>query len=309
METYEKYPSWKTFQTYFPEDWRITPDCSPLEYYWTWKDFDVHIDHYNVSSEKKKHKLILLHGGGGNGRLLSPVAVFFHKMGYECIAPDLPGFGLTKIHKPNSYFTWINLVNELVNLELEKSNSPIVLCGVSLGGMLAYQVACLNKQISGLIVTSLADTRKKSVQIGLAKNKLFGVVSPILLNGLSQLTDDIKIPIKWTTKMWAMANNPSFVKALMKDKVGSGSSVYLKFFRTLFEVSPEIEPKDFNLCPLLFLQPENDYIIPWSTSRPFYDALSCEKKMVVLENCGHIPLEKPGTDQMIEAVISFLNEL
>tara|TARA_B100000886_G_scaffold321742_1_gene264180 strand:+ start:272 stop:439 length:168 start_codon:yes stop_codon:yes gene_type:complete len=27
---------------------------------------------------------------------------FFQKLGYECIAPDLPGFGLTKIHKPNS---------------------------------------------------------------------------------------------------------------------------------------------------------------------------------------------------------------
>ena len=51
---------------------------------------------------QKKHKLILLHGGGGNGRLLSPIGVFFQKLGYECIAPDLPGFGLTKIHKPNS---------------------------------------------------------------------------------------------------------------------------------------------------------------------------------------------------------------
>ena len=56
--------------------------------------------------------------------------------------------------------------------------------------------------------------------------------------------------------MWAMANNPEFVKALKNDKIGSGSAVYLKFFRTLFEVSPEIEPEDFNRCPLLFLQPE-----------------------------------------------------
>lgn len=280
-----------------------------MEYYWNWDNFDVHIDHYYVDSTQKKHKLILLHGGGGNGRLLSPIAVFLQKLGYECIAPDLPGFGLTKIHKPNSYYTWINLVNELVNQELEKSKSPIVLCGVSLGGMLAYQVACLNKNISGLIVTSLADTRKKSVQIGLSKNKWFGAISPTLLSGMSSITDDIKIPIKWTTKMWAMANNPEFVKALKNDKIGSGSAVYLKFFRTLFEVSPEIEPEDFNTCPLLFLQPEKDYIIPWSMSKPFYESLSCKKEMVILKNCGHIPLEKPGINQMIDAATSFLDKL
>ena len=280
-----------------------------MEYYWNWDNFDVHIDHYYVDSTQKKHKLILLHGGGGNGRLLSPIAVFLQKLGYECIAPDLPGFGLTKIHKPNSYYTWINLVNELVNQELKKSKSPIVLCGVSLGGMLAYQVACLNKNISGLIVTSLADTRKKSVQIGLSKNKWFGAISPTLLSGMSSITDDIKIPIKWTTKMWAMANNPEFVKALKNDKIGSGSAVYLKFFRTLFEVSPEIEPEDFNTCPLLFLQPEKDYIIPWSMSKPFYESLSCKKEMVILKNCGHIPLEKPGINQMIDAATSFLDKL
>ena len=309
MESYETYSSWKTFQTFFPDEWRITSKYKPIEYYWNWDNFDVHIDHYYVDSTQKKHKLILLHGGGGNGRLLSPIAVFLQKLGYECIAPDLPGFGLTKIHKPNSYYTWINLVNELVNQELKKSKSPIVLCGVSLGGMLAYQVACLNKNISGLIVTSLADTRKKSVQIGLSKNKWFGAISPTLLSGMSSITDDIKIPIKWTTKMWAMANNPEFVKALKNDKIGSGSAVYLKFFRTLFEVSPEIEPEDFNRCPLLFLQPEKDYIIPWSMSKPFYESLSCKKEMVILKNCGHIPLEKPGINQMIDASTSFLDKL
>ena len=309
LDTYDSYPSWRKFQPYFPEDWRINEQNAPEEYYWKWRDFDVHIDHYKTINKQKNFKLILLHGGGGNGRLLSPVAVFFNRLGYECIAPDLPGFGLTKIHKPNSYYTWIDLVNDLIDSELEKSNMPIVLSGISLGGMLAYQVACLNKKVSGLIVTSLADTRKKSVQMGLARNKLFGAVSPLLLSKLSVLTDDLKIPIKWTTKMWAMANNSNFVNYLMGDKVGSGSWVFLKFFRTLFEASPEIEPENFDLCPLLFLQPEKDYIIPWSMSKPFYDALSCPKSLVFLENCGHIPLEKPGTDQMINSVVEFLEEL
>ena len=128
------------------------------------------------------------------------------------------GFGLTKINSPNSYYTWIRLVNDLVNKELDKDSKPIVLCGVSLGGMLAYQVACLNSRITGLIVTSLADTRKKTVQLGLAKTELLGAISPILLNSLSVLTDDIKIPIKWTTKM-GYGKRSFFVRALKKIKL------------------------------------------------------------------------------------------
>ena len=309
LKTYQKYTSWKAFQPYFPEEWRLNEDNLPNEYYWKWKDFEVHIDHYFPANAKKNKKLILLHGGGGNGRLMSPVAVCFRNLGYECIAPDLPGFGLTKINSANSYYTWIRLVNDLVREELKKDDKSIVLCGVSLGGMLAYQVACLNSRIAGLIVTSLADTRKKTVQLGLAKNKAFGAVSPILLNSLSVLTDDIKIPIKWTTKMWAMANDPSFVEALKRDRVGSGSSVYLKFLRTLFEAKPSIEPSEFENCPLLFLQPEKDNIIPWTMSMPFYEKLKCKKEVCFLSNCGHIPLEEPGTEEMKYKAEEFLEGL
>ena len=309
MKTYKEIDSWKKFQPYFPPEWRINERNYPDEYFWEWQKYSVHIDHFRPSKNRKNVKLILLHGGGGNGRLLSPIAVCFSSMGYECIAPDLPGFGLTKSEESNSYFTWINLVNDLVSCEAEKSNSSVVLCGVSLGGMLAYQVASLNSNVSGLIVTSLADTRLKSVQIDLAKSKFFGKLSPFILTSVSSITDQIKIPIKWTTKMWAMANNKEFVKELKNDKVGSGSWVYLKFLRTLFEAQPSIEPEKFNKCPLLFLQPELDYIIPWKMSKPFYQKLACAKEVIFLKNCGHVPMEQPGLDQMREGAIEFLKRL
>lgn len=309
MKTYKEIDSWKKFQPYFPEDWRINKYNYPDEYYWKWDKYDVHIDHFKPQKEKKKIKLILLHGGGGNGRLLSPVAVCFSSMGYECIAPDLPGFGLTKSSEANSYYTWIKLVSDLVTIEADKSDSSIVLCGISLGGMLAYQVASLSDKVSGLIVTSLADTRLSSVQMGLAKSKYFGAVSPFLINRFSFITDNIKLPIKWTTKMWAMANNKEFVKELKKDKVGSGSWVYLKFLRTLFEAEPNIEPENFIKCPLLFLQPEKDFIIPWKMSKVFYDKLGCDKEVIFLDNCGHIPMENPGLEQMKKGSLRFLKKL
>tara|TARA_B110000014_G_C20093942_1_gene573140 strand:- start:638 stop:1576 length:939 start_codon:yes stop_codon:yes gene_type:complete len=307
-KSYNQYQSWKLFQDYFPEEYRITDSNRPEEFYWNWNEYEVHIDHYLPRTSPKGVKLILVHGGGGNGRLLSPIGVALSLQGYECIAPDFPGFGLTVINKPNSYYTWIALLNDLVDKELEK-NKKIVLCGISLGGMLSYQVACQNKNVDALMVSSLADTRRKNVQLQLAKNKIVGKYAFSFLSATKMITDNMKIPIKVTTKMWAMANNPSFVDKLKKDKVGSGSWVYMKFLRTLFEANPKIEPEDFSNCPLLFFQPENDHIIPWEISEHFYNKLNCDKKIVVLKGCGHIPMEKPGIDQLREAALNFLDNL
>ena len=308
-KSYDIYDSWKGFQQFFPEEFRVIDSNKPLEFFWNWNEYEVHIDHYVPKNDDKNIKLILVHGGGGNGRLLSPIGIALSQNGYECIAPDFPGFGLTVIKKPNSYYTWIQLLNDLVNKEVRDNDKKIILCGISLGGMLSYQVACSNSNVKGLMVSSLADTREKVVQMQLAKNKLISSISIPIMNASKMFTDHLKIPIKLTTKMWAMVNDPAFVNMLKKDKVGSGSWVYLKFLRTLFEAQPEIEPEYFSSCPLLFFQPEEDHIIPWEISEPFYNKLKCDKKLVILKGCGHIPIEKPGIDQLKEAALYFLENL
>ena len=117
-KSYDMYDSWKGFQQFFPEEFRVVESNKPLEYYWNWEEYIVHIDHYVPKEDEKDIKLILVHGGGGNGRLLSPIGVALSQNGYECIAPDFPGFGLTVVNKPNSYYTWIQLLNDLVNIFL-----------------------------------------------------------------------------------------------------------------------------------------------------------------------------------------------
>jgi len=308
-KTYDDYPAWLDFQAYYPEEFRITPNSKPNEEYWDWDEYSVHLDRYIPKNNNKKVKILLVHGGGGNGRLMAPMGVVLSGLGYECVAPDMPGFGLTKIKKPNSYNTWVELVSALVDKEMEKDGKPIVLCGISLGGMLAYHAACVNKKIKGIMVSSLADTTDPVVQIQLSKNDLIGKTGAKTLSAMKKLTDNIKVPIKLTTKMWAMANDPSFVKKLKKDKVGSGSWVYLKFLRTLFEATPTIDPENFNNCPLFFFQPEKDFIIPWEISEPFYNRLSCEKEMIFLENCGHIPMETPGLFQLKDKALAFIEKV
>ena len=308
-DSYLNYSIWKDLESYFPEDYRIDNKYYPNEYFIKWKNNNIHIDHYLPKNKTKKVKLILVHGGGGNGRLLSPIGIALLKLGFECIAPDLPGFGLSKEYSPTSYSTWVELINDIVDIETEKDDCSIVLCGISLGGMLSYHVACSNDNVKAIMVSSLADTRKKEVQLQLSKNKLLGVLSLPLLNFTKIVSDSVKVPIKHTTKMWAMANNSSFVKKLKQDRIGSGSWVYLKFLRTLLQAEPSVEPENFNKCSVLFFQPENDKIIPWEISAPFYDKLNCDKKVVFLKGCGHIPMEEPGINQLKESAEFFLNQI
>lgn len=307
--SYREFESWRGFQEYFPEKARIKSGQEPQEEYWEWNEYSVHIDRYIPEQPAKSVKIILVHGGGANGRLMFPLGVVLRSNGYECVSADLPGFGLTEIRKPNSYYTWIDLVDQLILKERKDDDRKIVLCGISLGGMLSYHVACRNDQVSGLIVSALADTSSSRTQHQLAKNKLMGTIGVSVTRKFGWLFDGVKVPIKSTTKMWAMANNQEFVEKLLKDRVGSGGKVYVKFLRTLFEAKPELEPELFQHVPLLFVQPEEDHIIPWWVSEPFYDRLACPKEVVELQGCGHIPLEEPGITQLEKAALKFIEKL
>ena len=51
---------------------------------------------------------------------------------------------------------------------------------------------------------------------------------------------------------------------------------------------------------------------PWTTveaSRPFFDRIKGPKELVMLENCGHLPVEVPGFSRLEEVVVAFLKGL
>ena len=58
------------FSNVLSEEFRIVEGEEPAEEYWEWRDYSVHIDRYVPKENNKRLKVILVHGGGGNGRLL-----------------------------------------------------------------------------------------------------------------------------------------------------------------------------------------------------------------------------------------------
>ena len=85
---YENQIKWKQIESHLPEGFRTSPSTLPDESFVDWNDWKIHLDSYKNADAPAK--VILLHGVGGNGRLLSFIAVPLFDAGYEVIAPDLP---------------------------------------------------------------------------------------------------------------------------------------------------------------------------------------------------------------------------
>lgn len=301
--TYENDRYWKQLQKYLPPHNRLTDDCLPSEKFSVIKGERIHIDHYQ--QQKPKARLILFHGVGSNGRLLSCIAAPLWKQGYEVICPDLPLYGYSEPKGTVTYETWVDCGREIVR-QYQHDSVSVFLLGASAGGMLAYQVACRSEGINGIIATCLLDMRDKQVTNTAARNRVISFTGIPLINAAHRLLGPIKLPMKMFANMKAIANNESAASLLMKDKRSSGAKVSVAFLHTFLNPTIDIEPEDFNKCSVLLLHPEKDRWTPVSISERFFSRLACQKKLKLLKGAGHFPLEAEGLEQLEKDCVDYL---
>ena len=299
---YANSDSWKELQALLPVKNRIDHRVKPEEKVIEVNGVQIHIDEYDESAETT---VVIFHGVGGNGRLVSFFAVPLVRAGYNVICPDLPGYGFSEYSKDTTYKDWIEVGSKIVETELSKGKR-IFIIGLSAGGMLAYNVACHHQNINGLIFTNILDNREEEVRIYSAKNKLQAKYGIRILNVLPTFMRNSKVPIKMVTNMKALVNDKEILNVLLKDKVGAGSKVNLNFLLSMMNSSPVIEPENFSKVPVLMTHPGNDLWTPAKLSEIFFDRIAAPKQKIILENAGHFPIEEPGLTQMEKAIKDFL---
>jgi alpha-beta hydrolase superfamily lysophospholipase len=306
-EFYSKQKTWEEIIRFFPENNRIDNDCSPSETILAWKNGYIHLDQYK--NPKARAKIIMLHGVGGNGRILSFMAVPLFKKGFEVICPDLPGYGFTSTSSRNITFQgWIDAVNRLIETETDNDKRPVFLFGFSLGGTLAYHVAAQNKGIKGIIATCLLDQRIRKVRDYSAINKTMSRWGPLFLNAFNTIAPGLMLPMKLVANTGAIVNNPDLLKILLQDKTSSGVSVPIRFLHSIINAKPDLEPENFQHCPIALFHPEKDKWTPVEVSKIFFDRIKGDKELRILENAGHFPLEKPGILQLEKYTEDFIKK-
>jgi alpha-beta hydrolase superfamily lysophospholipase len=304
--TYREHDHWRSYQRFFPEHLRVLPGSEPEEAYWSWRGAEIHLDRF--TPERPRFRVILLHGGGGHGRLLAPIGRLMSLAGGECVAPDLPGYGLSRV--PESMFrypSWIASVADLAAAEHARAPLPLFFFGLSLGGMLAYQAAAAARvPVAGVIATTLCDPREPAVREAFAKNRLLANAGLPVLRAANAVAGGVRVPIKWFSKMEAVANDPELAALICRDPMGGGNLTPLGFLWSLMEMVPPVEPEAFERCPVLLAHPGADRWTPVAASLPFFERLAAPKELVMLDGCGHIPLEQPGAARLEEAVRGFI---
>jgi alpha-beta hydrolase superfamily lysophospholipase len=306
--TYDQMDYWRKYQRFLPDRIRLSAGRQPAEEVWAWRGADIHLDRYAAPAAPLT--VVLLHGVGGHGRLVAPYGRLLHNHGYEIVMPDLPGYGLSIAPAELFHYArWVDCVADLVAAEIHRSGRPVVVFGLSAGGYLAYLAAAQSRQAAGVIATTLADTRLPLVRDQSVRQPWVNRVCTPLLPLLAGSCGGLRLPIRWLLPMKRVATDPEVGRLVSADPVGGGIQVPVRFLHSFMTIQPAVEPEDFDLCPVLFAQPAADQWTTLEASRPFFDRIKGPKELVMLENCGHLPVEEPGLSRLEEAILAFLGRL
>ena len=305
--TYHDQPNWRKIQSHLPARWQLTENALPDEEHWAWRGHLVHLDRYPRPDAPVK--LVQLHGVGTNGRMMTTiVGAPLRDRGVEPIAIDLLGYGETVVasgHNP-TYDDWIDQVVDFLAYERTRDPRPIVLYGLSAGGMLAYHAACVDRAVAGIVGMCFMDQRVAAVRRQTARFRLLGAHAPLLMRVAARAAGRVRLPMALVSKMSALVNSDAALKDCLADPTSAGNAVSTRFLAAITNVTPAIEPEDFDVCPILLTQPTQDRWTPLETSTVFLDRIArVPVTKVLLDRAGHYPIEEPGLSQMHEAIARF----
>ncbi|MCV7150418.1 alpha/beta hydrolase [Mycolicibacterium pyrenivorans] len=268
---------------------------APSSTWWQWRGRRVHIARAAVPEAAVR--VMVIHGGGGYSGALWPAAAVAAGEGVDVLAPDLPLYGDTEEPHPSTvrYDDWVELLCDLARAERAADPRPLILFGASMGGMLAYEVAARTELVAAVVATCLLDMSDPAARAAATRFAWMGRPAPALLRAIDPVVGRLRLPIRWLADMTQMSTDPRLSRLCASDPRGGGVSVPLGFVAGWMNYS-HTAPESFAAAPVTLVAP--DTWTPPELSIRFLQRISGPTKLVMLENCGHYPIEEPGLTQL-----------
>ncbi len=169
--SYEKQVAWRQIQDFLAKEMHFGPGYAPVEDWWDHAGHKIHLDRFR--NPNSPVRVILFHGVGTNGRQMSMIVGGpLWKRGFETVAVDMPGYGVTKPAPGRliAYDDWVRIASAFIDAELSADPRPILLYGLSAGGMLTYHASALNRKPKGIVGMTFLDQRVQRVRDETSRN-------------------------------------------------------------------------------------------------------------------------------------------
>lgn len=290
---------------FLPDQYRQESLIHPTPTWWSWRGKRVHVA--RAANRDAGVRALAIHGAGGYSGLLWPLAALAAREDVDVMAVDLPLYGDTVEPDPGSvrYEDWIDLLCEFVRAETKSDDRPLVLFGASMGGMLAYEVAARTGAVAHVVATCLLDPGDPAACRAATRWSFTGTAAPVLLRAMDPLLGRVQVPIRWVVDMNNMSLDSALSRACAADPRGGGVTVPLGFL-TSFLGFRHTPPETFHAAPLTLVHPAADRWTPAELSIRFLERIPNGTDLVLLENCGHFPIEEPGVTQLATTLRSVL---
>lgn len=246
--------------------------------------------------------LVFLHGAWLDGDLWTP-QVDRYADRYRTIVVDLPGHGGSDRVDAPSVGGYADAVGELIAAE---TDVPPVLCGLSLGGLVAQSLAAGDRDVAGLVLADtmssvppvpLTDLQKHVFFPRVAAHASVRTIGPaayfrLLLSGVEA----------GECRRWLAVSSDAREYAL--DRVGRfDAGGFLDVFDALYDFDP-VDLGDVSV-PALVLYGDHEASVVKKQNRDLADALSADRRVV--PDAGHLS-NRDNPVAFGAALDSFLDE-
>ena len=249
-------------------------------------------NHYYYEIHGKGEPLVLIHGLGSSTRDWELQVPAFAKQ-FQVFTLDLCGHG--KSAKPPGPYSMAIFAKDTARLIKELGAEPAHILGISLGGMVAFQLAIDHPELvrSLIIVNSTPEMVTRTFKEKTAVWQRLLIVRLMGMRKMGQVLGDRFLPRPDQVELkeifierWAENDKSAYLEAM---KAVIGWSVIDK----LGEIS----------CPTLIVGSDGDYF-PTSDKETYTKMIPGAELIIVKDSLHALPAEKPGEFNMM--VIDYL---
>ncbi len=245
-----------------------------------------------VQRNGEGYPLILIHGLASSMSLWAGLDQS-QLEGVQIISYDLRGHGASE--RATGAHTLAKHVADLKGLLSALSISRAVFAGLSLGGMIATELAASNPEMVSAL--ALLDTTAAFPQE--TRNLFFEMASSASFNGMAAITDKF-LQLSFSPRF--MEENPKMVATIRKGMLASDAGSIAAASRMVAKIDLRQRLNDIH-CPTTVLVGEQDQLTPPDLAQELVTGIQGAQLHVIPESGHASPVEQP------QAVTTLLSEL